>query len=95
MLFTICRKENDISTGGLSISLERSFAIDYTVPLTSNKVGIIMRDSGGKAVNYWVFIDVFLGLLWFGIMLVMTGLTVGFCVIRYYGGEKLHPQVSC
>ncbi len=77
----------------MSISLERSTVMDFTISLMSNRIGVMIQDSNQVAVNFWVFIDVFLGLLWFGIIVIMSSLMTGFFFINYFGIERMHMQV--
>ncbi len=75
------RHEYDISTAGLATSLGRSHVMDFTIALMKNNIGIILRDSERVAVNYWVFVQVFMKFLWAGISVVVVILAVGFFVI--------------
>jgi hypothetical protein len=82
-----------VSTAGLGISNERTDAIDFTVGLSNNKVGIIIENSGAVALNIWVFVDVFLSTLWAGIASVMIAIIVAFFAIHHVTGERLHDKV--
>ena len=60
------RREADISTAGLSVTLERSADIDYAVGITRHAVGLLVPHHQAAEVNYWVFAQVFRSDLWKG-----------------------------
>ena len=59
-----CRGECDLSTGGLTITLERVDALDFSLPLYPDQTGLIMKATRNVALNYWVYIKVFESSLW-------------------------------
>ena len=89
-LLTYNRGDADICTAGLSVVLERTFYIDYTVSVRKNDIGITVLASNAVTLNIWVFADVFLGTLWMGILGAAVTLMVMFVLVRIIIGRKFH-----
>ena len=84
------RGEADICTAGLSVVLERTFYIDYTVSVRKNDIGITVLASNAMTLNIWVFANVFLGTLWSGILCTAITLMVMFVLVRIIIGKRFH-----
>ena len=84
------RGEADICTAGLSVVLERTFFIDYTVSVRKNDIGITVLASNAVTLNIWGFADVFLGTLWFGILGAAVTLMIMFVLVRVIIGKRFH-----
>ena len=90
LLLTYNRGDADICTAGLSVVLERTFYIDYTVSVRKNDIGITVLASNAVTLNIWVFADVFLGTLWFGILGSAVTLMIMFVLVRVIIGKRFH-----
>jgi hypothetical protein len=66
-----------MSISGLAITLSRRKAIDYTTGLVDNVNGLIIKKTGAVAINYFVYVEVFLDSLWIGIWVIMLLLMAG------------------
>jgi hypothetical protein len=58
------------------------------------KVGIIIEDGGGVALNIWVFVEVFLSTLWAGIAAAMLLTAIAFLAVHLVTGERMHDKVG-
>ena len=86
------RGDADICTAGLSVVLERTFYIDYTVSVRKNDIGITVLASNAVTLNIWVFVDVFLGTLWFGILGAAVTLMIMFVLVRVIIAKRFHAD---
>jgi hypothetical protein len=71
MIGLLNKTEVDICTAGLSITMERQQALDYTMTLANLGAGMIIQRKSAVALNYWVYVDVFNKELWIGIAILM------------------------
>jgi hypothetical protein len=71
MIGLLNKTEVDICTAGLSITMERQQALDYTMTLANLGAGMIIQRKSAVALNFWVYVDVFNKELWIGILILM------------------------
>ena len=65
----------DICTGGLTISLQRSEAIDFSIPIATGYTTLIIPKTQGRQTQFWVYLEIFPTHVWICIMI--TGLLLG------------------
>jgi hypothetical protein len=73
--------------------MERTLDIDFSMSLLQTKLGIIVQRRNAVALNYWVYVDVFNGVPWAVIAVVMASLMGAFLLIPRSIREPLHPEV--
>ena len=65
--------EIDICTGPLTQTKPRSEVVDFTVPLAEEILSLIAPAAGQeKAVQYWVYKDIFSNLIWISAFSLMV-----------------------
>ena len=60
--------------------------------MRKNDIGITVPASNAISLNIWVFVDVFLGTLWMGILAAAVVLMVMFVIIRVVLGRRFHSK---
>ena len=88
------RKTADLSIAGLSVSLERKTTIDFATGAFIGEIGLVVPKVNYVPINTTVYIKVFLGSLWVGIIVLIAALISGFLGVHMVLGEKLHLEVK-
>jgi hypothetical protein len=78
----------------MGVVVARTLAIDFTMICVRIELGITTLMSPAVVLNYWVFVDVFLGTLWAGICVTVLGLAASYLIVHHVSGEWLHLPVT-
>jgi hypothetical protein len=78
----------------MGVNVLRTIAIDFTMTCIRLELGITTLMSRAVVLNYWVFVEVFLGSLWTGISVTVFGLAASYLIVHHLSGEWLHFQVT-
>ncbi len=65
------------------MSARRSHAVEFSQSIYPDSSGVTFKSRNSVALNYWVYVEVFKGIVWIGIFLVGSScLIVGFWINR-------------
>ncbi len=67
--------------------------VDYGPPLQQSVNGLIVPKEEKLALNYWVYVDVFLNTLWLALVCTLAVLMVAFVVVEQNSLYSLHEPV--
>ena len=56
--------ETDLSSAGLTQTLSRDTAADFSIPVATSKSTLITTVAKGQADNFWVFTEIFPPRVW-------------------------------
>ena len=76
----LIRKEVDICSGGMSVMLQRSQVMDFSMSLLKRYTTLVANPNTGKAVNLWVFTEVFPKEAWMVLFIFILAVSVAFVV---------------
>ena len=91
MVGQLSRGEMDVSTSPLTIMLERSSVIDYSIPVRQVMITLtLMRSGGKKEINFGAYAHIFSYGSWLAAGLTGLVLSVYFYIIHLSKLEKFH-----
>ena len=85
------RKEIDICSIGVGIKLERTAAVDFTIPTHRDTITLIGPNTEGDSVNVWAYIEVFGFYQWWIFLTLMVTFIIITTIFNYfsqYGSKK-------
>ncbi len=84
-----------MSIAGQDITEEKARAIDLSITLKRNEVGVMVhRQAEGHIVNYWVFLKIFVAELWAALIGLLGLLAASFFVIQFLSKDNIHQKVT-
>ncbi len=66
------------------MTYERRAAIDFTSGYQRHIIGLLYDKGGAQEINFWVFVDVFVGELWIGERIAKQHKPLTNCTVRSF-----------
>ncbi len=86
--------DTDVVTAGLTQTVARSRAIDFTVPIYPDRLTLVEpvhgSNGGSNAPRIWVYLDIFTSSTWLVIIASLFAFAALFQVIRLLGSDRFH-----
>ncbi len=82
-----------MSLAGQDITADKVSALDLTVSLKRNAVGVMIRRSTKPDLNYWVFLKIFVLDLWLAVFGLIAMISVSFLVVNIISQDEMHLKV--
>ena len=82
------RKEADICSNGMGILHDRSFAIDFPLPVIYDPITLFALKPTGRAPNMWVYVRVFGVIQWIIFMMLLIAFAMVMTMMLLWRREK-------
>ena len=83
------RKEADVCSFGLGILLERSFVIDFPLPVINDPITLFAIKNTGIAPNMWVYVRVFGVVQWTLFMMLLIAFAAATTMMLKWRRQRL------